>query len=176
MVIIGGDAARHMKHYMDNSGRDLRIDLEGMIDEVPTAKKHFENEVSQIKRYVETLPAGTHQITSTRAESAYNYKKENWNWFYAVGGYSTWGKGTATVSSSDARELEFEYKFFDRYNWDGGKEVTIGPITITDQFMAEFHRQGVAREFNMRGSIKRSFRWTKGSPIPSQQYLPPGGR
>jgi peptidoglycan hydrolase-like protein with peptidoglycan-binding domain len=175
-LIIGSDAARHMKHYMDNTGLPLTIDLEGMIDDVPDAKARFRSEVSQAQRFVESLPVGTHQITSTKLEQSYNHKKDSWNWFYAVGGYSTWGKGKAAVTSGPAgREyrLEFEYKFYDRYNWDGGKQVTIGPVTITDEFMAEFHRQGLAREFDMFGSIKRTFTWKQGDAIPGEQYEEP---
>ena len=179
MTIIGDDAAMHMLHYMNNSGRDYTIDLEGMVAEVNTAKKHFENEVSQAKKFVETLPVGTHQITSRTAESSYNYQSETRNWFFAVGGYSTWGKGTAIVTDGPAGkeyELRFTYKFFDRYNWDGGKSITFKGITVTDEFMAEFHRQGVAREFNMNGSFERNFKWKQGDPIPAEQYLPRGGR
>jgi hypothetical protein len=52
-------------------------------------------------------------------------------------------------------QLEFEYKFFDRYNWDGGKSVTLFGVTITDEFMARFHREGLAKEFDMYGSTKK---------------------
>lgn len=161
-TVIGDDAARHLKHYMDNTGRRLTIDLEGMINEVRTAKMRFDNEVNQAKTFVEQLPVGTHQITSKSAEGAYNRKAENKNWFFAIGGYSTWGKGQARVTAgASGREcdLNFEYKFFDRYNWDGGKKVEIFGVTITDQFMGEFHRQGIAREYDCVGSIKRRLRW-----------------
>jgi hypothetical protein len=177
--IIGADAGNHMLHYLDNSGRTFTIDLEGMVSEVPTAKKRFEDEVNQAKRYVEMLPEGTHMITSVRAEAAYNRQSESRNWYFAVGGYSTWGKGTAAVKNGPARReymLEFEYKFYDRYNWDTGKQVEIFGITITDHFMGEFHRQGLAREFDMVGSIKKAMNWRHGAAIPPEQYLPSGGR
>jgi hypothetical protein len=178
-TFIGWDAAMHMKHYLDASGRDFTINLEGMVNSGPTAKKRFKHEVSQAQKFVETLGVGTHQITSKTAESAYNYKNESKNWYFAVGGYSTWGKGTATVTSGATGpeyELQFEYKFFDRYNWDTGKSVTIAGIEITDKFMGDFHRQGLAREFNMIGSIKRTFRWKQGGAIPEEQYQRGGGR
>ena len=178
-TLIGPDAARHMLHYMGASGRKFTIDLEGMINSGPTAKARFRNEVSQAQKFVETLGVGRHQITSKMAESAYNYKHESSNWYFAVGGYSTWGKGTATVHNG-ARgfeyELKFEYKFFDRYNWDTGKSVKIGPIEITDEFMGKFHRQGLAQEFDMVGSIKRTFRWKQGEAIPEEQYRRNNGR
>jgi hypothetical protein len=71
--------------------------------------------------------------------------------------------------------MDFEYKFFDRYNWDGGKSVTLFKVTITDQFMGEFHRQGLAQEFDCVASIKRRFTWRHGQPIPKAQYARGGG-
>lgn len=179
MVFVGVDAALHMKHYLDASGRTFTIDLESMVDSGPTARGRFRNEVSQAQKFVETLAVGTHSITSKTAESAYNYKNESKNWYFAVGGYSTWGKGKAIVRNGSAGreyELQFEYKFFDRYNWDTGKSVTLVGITITDRFMGEFHRQGLAQEFDMVGSIKRIFRWKHGETIPEAQYRRDSGR
>jgi hypothetical protein len=46
----------------------------------------------------------------------------------------------------------YQTHVFDRYKWDEGKQVTLGPVTIKDEQMAETHRAGVAREFDMYGS------------------------
>lgn len=178
-LAIGDDAVKHLIHYFKNSGKPYTIDLEGMIEEVPTAKKMFLYEVEQAVAYVETLPPGVHQITSVNAESSYNFKQESWNWYYAVGGYSVWGKGTATVTAGAAGNeyvLDFEYKFYDRYNWDKGKSVTVMGIKITDEFMGEFHKQGLAQEYDEVGSIRRRFAWKHGGAIPPNQYKAPGGR
>ncbi len=179
VTFVGPNASLHMLHYLHASGRTLTINLESMVDSGPTATGRFRNEVAQAQKFVESLPVGTHSITSKTAESAYNFKDESKDWYFAVGGYSTWGKGTATVSNGAAGreyELKFEYKFYDRYNWDGGKSVEIAGITITDQFMGEFHRQGLAQEFDMVGSIKRTFRWKQGDAIPEEQYRRGGWR
>ena len=179
VVFIGPDAAMHMKHYLDASGRIFTINLESMVDSGPTAQGRFKNEVQQAQKFVEKLDAGTHSITSQTAESAYNYQNENKNWYFAVGGYSTWGKGAVTIKNGSIGreyEMQFEYKFYDRYNWDTGKSVKIGGIEITDKFMGDFHRQGLAREFDMVGSIKRTFRWKQGDVIPGEQYQRVGSR
>lgn len=122
--IIGDDAAKHMAHYLNNSGKDYNIDLEGMLNNVKDEKKNFDNELVRARRFVETLPVGTYQITSAKATGGYVLQSENKNWFFATGGYSFWGKGTAksyiTTDRERHYELDFEYKFFDRYNWDGG--------------------------------------------------------
>lgn len=168
--LIGDDAAKHMLNYVDNTGATLTIDLEGMIAEVPSAKVRFDTEVERIKIYVQQLPPGTYDVTSTHLWQGYNHQRENRNWYFAVGGYSVWTKGRATIAGTgrgrDCR-LELEYKFYDRYNWDGRKSVHIGGIDliqfpgiqITDEAMGEFHREGMAKEYDMIGSVRRILRW-----------------
>jgi len=34
--------------------------------------------------------------------------------------------------------------------------------TVPDKFMGEFHRQGLAKEFDMRGSVTVTVRWKRG--------------
>ena len=177
--VIGDDATKHMFHYLGNSGASYTIDLDGMVHDVPSARARYEDEVAQAQEMVERLPVGTHKIHSRTAENGYNYQSENRNWFFAIGGYTKWGEGTAKVKSNAGvteYELDFEYKFYDRYNWDAGKSVTFAKITVTDRFMGEFHRQGLAREYDCWGSFKRRFSWKKGEKIPQQQLYASGGR
>jgi RHS repeat-associated protein len=155
------DAVNHVQHYFGNSGSDYTIRLQKMIDDVPSAKRVFNTELGLAQAFVESLPDGKHPLTSGSASGGYNGKSESQNWYYAVGGYSAWGKGNATVCK-DEYTLEFQYKFYDRYNWDTGKSVTILGQTVTDQFMGDFHRQGLAREFDMRGAVKKTVKWKKG--------------
>jgi hypothetical protein len=170
ITAIGDDAVKHLEHYLRNTGKDYTIDLEGMINEVPRASTIYKSELSQAIKFVQGLSPGTHNITSGKATSGYNYQSESKNWFFAVGGYSVWGKGVAKVTDKGKGikecSLEYKYKFFDRYNWDTGKSVTIPYINmkIEDKFMGEFHRCGLAKEFNMYGSVKRSIKWDSNAP------------
>jgi peptidoglycan hydrolase-like protein with peptidoglycan-binding domain len=176
-VVIGADATKHMIHYLNNSGANYTIDLEGMVKDVPSAYQRYLDEVAQAQELVEQLAVGKHTIHSRKAENGYNRQAESRNWFFAIGGYTKWGHGTATVKTDSNYELEFEYKFYDRYNWDAGKSVTFAGIKVTDQFMGEFHRQGLAKEFDCYGSFKRRFIWKKGDKISKQQLdTPIGGR
>lgn len=179
-VVIGDDATNHMIHYFGNTGNDYTIDLEDLLDDVKGEKELYNRELSEAKRFVESLGrTGRFEITSAAARGGYIRKSENWNWFFAIGGYSAWGKGIANVTSDSMNRksytLEFEYKFFDRYNWDGGKKVEIFGIEITDEFMGRFHREGLAREFNMYGSYKKTVAWGQPTAAPASAGQP-GGR
>ncbi len=185
VVVIGDDAVKHMAHYLDCTGFNFRIDLAGMVKETPSAKKRYDDELLHAQIYAEGLRLGRHQFTSACAKSGYNQQNENKNWYFAIGGYSVWSKGSVNVymdrSNQKVFELEFEYWFADRYNWDGGKSVTLFrgtpfAVTITDAFMGRMHRQGIAREFDCWGSIRQSYVWAK--PVAVQPGIPaqPPGR
>ncbi len=76
---IGDDATKHMIHYFGNQGSTCRIDLEGMVRDVTSAKEVYEDEVAQAKEFVEILPPGRHDITSRQAQEGYNRQPENTN-------------------------------------------------------------------------------------------------
>ena len=43
--------------------------------------------------------------------------------------------------------------------------------------MGEFHREGIAKEYDCFGSFRRHFEWKKGQQIPREQLAKPvGGR
>lgn len=160
---VGPNAAAHLSHFLGNSGRDYTVDLEGMLAAVPRARRQFDEEVAQAKEFCAALPPGRHQITSTQTQWAINPRVESPDWYYATAGYHTWGKGACTVTQAGSAlnySLEFEYHFFDRYNWDGDKKITLFGVTIHDEMLQEFHRQGLAREFDSRGSLRRNVSWT----------------
>ncbi|MCI5146762.1 MAG: hypothetical protein D3923_14860 [Candidatus Electrothrix sp. AR3] len=148
-----------------------------MINDVGSVGKHLKNEINMAKIFIESLPKGTHRITSGAASGGYARKSDSWNWYFAVGGYSAWGKGNAEVCPGGGAaydyKVAYEFKFYDRYNWDGGKKVDIFGITITDEFMGKFHRQGLAKEFDMHGSVKKLIKWKKGGSITIEEM--PGG-
>ncbi len=178
-IYPGPNATKHMKHYFANHGRSLTIDLEDMISSVPRAQTALVDEFRQAQRFIQKLPPGTHNFTSKSGETAYNRKEANADWFFAIGGYTYWGKGIANITMVGAQKqysVTFFFKFYDRYNWDGNKSVTIGGITVTDEFMGEFHRQGLAREYDCFGSVRRPVAWTGDVAVPPDEKIisPPG--
>jgi hypothetical protein len=92
-----------------------------------------------------------------------------------VGGYSAWIKGNAVITMDGQNKsyvLSGEYKFYGRYNWDSGKSVKILSLTITDDLMGEFHREGYSKEYDEFGSCPVKFQWLDGSAIPASQLAP----
>lgn len=177
-LFVGRNATRHLRHYFGNHGMRLTIDLADMVRSVPSAREALIFEFRQVQRFLRDLPPGRYDFTSRVAEPGYNGQDEHADWYFAIGGYSLWGKGRAEIAGTGARrryDVDFTYRFYDCYNWDGGKEVNIAGITITDEFMGEFHRQGLAREFDCDGSLRRRFVWEGDSAVPSDTMIVRGG-
>lgn len=196
----GDDAVKHMLHYLGNSGDRYTIDFQGMINEVPLAKQVQDVQIDAAKKFVETLPPGQHNFTSTTGSlNHYIHQGLSRNWFFAVGSYTTWGRGTATVKQTGGQmsyTMNYELNFFDRYNWDGGKQVFIpipgynsypaaiqslinllpnvtgGQLRVTDEFMAKFHRQGLAQEFNMDATLRQTVTWGGKAPFITHKVQP----
>jgi hypothetical protein len=163
---VGPNATRNLKHYFGNTGAALTIPYPAMARATPRAFGVALSEVDEMLQYIDSFPTGTWPVTSKEVrhdDETYNYQSETRDWFFAIGGYGVWTKATATVEPGGQIQATVTVKFYDRYNWDGGKQVTLAGITITDEFMAEFHRQGFAKEYDCFGQHQRSFTWVRGN-------------
>lgn len=156
-------AAAHLHHYLGNSGDDLEVSPDQMMRDVDRFRAEVDKTTAtEMRRIAAEVEAnGTYGAPvqfSTPWKGEYVGPEESKDWYYAMGGVQYSVTGVATVHPPEQRggepRIEMDYKthVFDRYNWDGGKQTEIGPVTITDESMAEMHRAGVAQEFDMSGS------------------------
>ncbi len=162
-LAVGWDAARHLRHYLLNTGEPLSIDLERMVRECSDAKGRYWGSLVKATQFAMSKEPGVYSITSAKMSNGYNYKDDSANWFYAIGGHTLWSGGQIKVlPEAGGRiryQLRFDYYFFDRYNWNGGAEVQLFGIKITDDSMGEFHKMGLAQEFDVHGKFSRTFEW-----------------
>jgi uncharacterized protein YukE len=162
------DAARHLRHYLDESGDDLTVDPDHIMRDVPSFQSAADQTVAtEIDRIAQDAAASW--------QGHYLTEQENPNWFYAMGGIQYSTTGVVTVHPPEHPggqprvEVDYQTHVWDRYNWDGGKAVTIGPITIEDESLAEMHRASVAQEYDMVGT---SDTYHYSGPAPAQGQQP----
>lgn len=162
------DAARHMRHFLGESGEPLEVDPARMLRDI-----EFFRELEQAAR--DDLIADIQQEAARRyAGEPFSFTVEDrgWegvpsseevlgpNWFFALGGFSFTHTAVAHVTPPDSPgeppqvEIEYQTHVFDRYNWDKGKSVEIGPVTISDEELQELHRAGMAQDFDVYGSTE----------------------
>ncbi|GHI89127.1 hypothetical protein ACWGF3_17065 [Streptomyces xanthophaeus] len=161
------DAARHMDHYLNGSGKTLDLDVDRMLADDPA----FRDEVARIRATeqdewrqqaldaFEKSGGKPVAIPVESGSSGYEHEKGpdgTNNWYLAVGSGMTNTTGVVTaVPGPDGKpqvSIDYQVNVWDRYNWDPGKATPIGPTTVTDADMARMHTTGLAREFDMRGS------------------------
>jgi surface antigen len=158
------NANRNLLHYLDNSGTDLSIDVDKLRADVKKFQDLIDQKINSVKQDI--LSRKTDLIGKSvefQINSDWNFdskyyadKSDSQDWFYAMGGfyYRYVSVITSTSRNNSTVEVVARTKFhiFDRYNWDGEKSTQIGPITIKDSEMAELHKAGIAKEFNIIGS------------------------
>lgn len=156
-------AAKHLHHYLGNSGDSVTVNPDEMMRDAGKFRTDVDKTVANEMRRIaaEAEANGTYGKPvqfDTGWKGHYIGKDQSADWFYAMGGVQYAVTGEATVHPPDKPggeprvEMQYRTHVFDRYNWDGGKSTDIGPITITDEKMAELHRAGVAQEYDIRGS------------------------
>jgi hypothetical protein len=160
------DAARTLRHYLKNSGDPLDIDPRRLLRDIP----FFSDEAAFTRvKMVQDLQRRlrkTYDGTTTYAyengtpwesvPSSAGYEGDNW--FHAIGGfsYSYTARATATPApgGSGPPTITVEYRLhsFDRYNWDDGKGVRIGPVRIGDGVLGDLNQRGLAKDYEVHGT------------------------
>ncbi|MDO4894456.1 hypothetical protein [Moraxella sp.] len=158
------DATAALRHYLSNSGENYQIDLESLMKDSGIAPI-VQKEINYAQSFIEQnlTSKGTIDFHSTGARGAYAESK---NWFYATGGVLIYGGGSATYDGKGNYTMDFNLMSYDRYNWDGGKSVTILGQKITDDQLGAMHRAGIAKEYNMYGAVPLRITWSKDDPKP----------
>jgi hypothetical protein len=152
------NAARHLRHYLNNTGEDLEIDPDRIARDVPEFAEFSKKQAHQaaMKAAQDAIDAGTTGPVPFNSgwEGFYLEPGMSQDWFYALGGVQVATTGLVTVVPGEPPTFEIEYQthVYDRYNWDGGKQVDIMGVTVTDQQMGELHTAGLAKEYDASGS------------------------
>lgn len=157
------DAARHLRHYLANSGENLEVDTERVIADVAAAQAQVDAQLDGVladhaDAIADAAASGERVVIPFTTEwgVATADQGSEANWFYALGSFSLSQTGVIVVEPGPDGQpvvrVEYQTHLFDRYNWDAGKSVTIGPVTIEDQQLQDLHETGLAQEFDVYGS------------------------
>lgn len=162
------NAARHLYHFLNNTGKDLQVSPDNMMYDNQYAPWHLlgfsgVREVArdlvseEAKSAYKQAATGTGSAVSFRSgwkDYSSNGGSETLDWFLALGGFSYGAAGvvTAKVQPNGQYDATLEYVVYvvDRYNWDTGKRM--GPFM--DEELQRLHHVGIAREYNVRGKSR----------------------
>ena len=158
-----------MRHYLGNSGDTLYEKVETMLDDMPEMSTLAQSLVqNSATTALKAISGGSGEKTfSSSWTSFYATEAISSDWFFALGGFSVSATGVVNKATS-GNTVRYKIHVFDRYNWDTGKSVTIGPWTFEDKELGALHLKGLAREYIVRGSSAEKVvsGWKAGSVIP----------
>jgi len=157
------NAARNMRHYLDNTGAVQTVDPAMIQRDLPGVARAMDGTfqtnivqaaANEVRDQYQGQPMQFQITEPWKVASA--TKPQSQDWFFALGSFSYAHTAdvrvTPNADGSAHVEIRSQLNIFDRYNWDAGKSVTIGPITVTDEQMGRLHDVGLAREFEVRGT------------------------
>jgi murein DD-endopeptidase MepM/ murein hydrolase activator NlpD len=176
------NAARHMRHYLNNIGETLKVNVDYMLRDLPDFNKLFETQIVLAKQEANARITAGNQTEPIQfsISSQWDLEKKHYadpknqgDWYWAIGGF--YYRYTALIETSPPLKpsgettvkMTTQIHVFDRYNWDGGKSVNIGGVKITDEALAELHKVGLAKEYNINGSsssVTTTWNYPKSSP------------
>jgi hypothetical protein len=168
---FGVNAAAHLTHYLDNTGAARSVDLKEIINTSPTVKSIFTKELRSALKVAHLSTEESLQFTTARTFFGAVPREESLNWYLAVGGFQAWSSNTLIVITDAEGRLRSRVisrlYLADRYNWDKGAVFNVGGMTITGESMGEYHRMGLAKEYDIRGYFMKEISWTSPEELES---------
>ncbi len=155
-------AAKHLCHYLDNSGTDLILDPDQIMNDDPRLKLVAEDIVIKFIVNIAGRAAAANSyenpIPFQSEWRGYTFDSSSQrDWFLAIGSMHVAASGVVTVHRPDngaqaGVTVYYEIHLHDRYNWDGNKSTEIAGVTVTDRRLGALHTAGLAQEFEQYGS------------------------
>ncbi|WP_227996998.1 hypothetical protein [Nocardia australiensis] len=154
-------ASVHLRHYLDNSGTDLKIDPDQIMHDDPGLKRLVDQIMTVTLQDIAGDPASYSKSVPFQLLpwQGYTFDKNGQpDWYLAIGSIHVTTSGIVTVHPQDAAgaqprvTVDYQIHLSDRYNWDGLKQTKIAGVKVTDARMGALHTAGLAQEFNMLGS------------------------
>jgi hypothetical protein len=158
----GVEAAGTFLQYFENNGEDYPVDLSKLLADVPRVKALYDELLAQLKSEAVTQSEGKRLFTLKDAKVSTVDRAESENWYLAVAGFSYWISGDVDIDAEGQISGRVTLGFWDRYDWDPGVVIPIptpfGQINVDQDRVGEFHRQGLAKEYDTIGSLDLTIR------------------
>ena len=168
--------ARSLMHYLNNSGKDLKLDPTIPVGIVKSQRKKYYDQMNNLFELAEQslIPGKEYSfITTKNTDDTWlvNYYLNRTNqdeaamdWWLTIGGGRNGVKTTISCTTDTTNKKYYtaniEYFLYDFYDWDEEKEKEL----------ADLHKFGKAQSFRQYGSFLFKVHWTQGSRYPASSH------
>ncbi|MDG4856963.1 hypothetical protein P8605_02105 [Streptomyces sp. T-3] len=161
-VLGGPQSAKHMLHYLSNTGEPLDIDVDAMMGDLPDMNRNVDAQLAQNAPNWEAQALAEYERTGKPVKLVQQTGWQGWtaekdpDWYHAVGSfhYNTVAQ-VEVVPGPDGEPkttIRYQTHVYDRYNWDASKGTPVPAMgNVSDAEMARLHQSGQAREYDMGG-------------------------
>jgi hypothetical protein len=158
------DAAEHLQHYLGASGETIGVDIPGMIEEIPgfqdnIRESYRSNVISEVNATIaREYNGGTLEFAIVPKQWS-SFSAPDGNWFLALGIFEYNFTSSVVVSPGSGGRLNVSITsnihVYDRYDWNAGQVAPMPDGSmVLDNNMARLHRSGLARDFEIRGTLR----------------------
>lgn len=190
------NAARHMRHFLDNSGEPLNVNVNDMLRDMPGFQEQHSQMQAEARQLVNQRIA---EMGNIEQVEEFTIKDPNWNeedktktrgytptrkessdWWYAMGSFNCPYTAEVTVTpvadGSYEVTMDFKVHVYDDYNWDAGKVAPIFGVTVPDGTSGRLHSVGLAQEYQISGTSSVTTEWTAPHSVETQHETYSDGR
>jgi len=158
----GVEAAETFLQYFENDGANYTVSIPKLLSDVPRVQALYDELLVQLKSEALALGEGKTLFTLKDARVSTIDRAESENWYLAVAGFSYWISGDIEIDENGQIAGRVSLGFWDRYDWDPGVVIPIptpfGQINVDQDRVGEFHRQGLAKEYDSIGTFEVTIR------------------
>lgn len=161
-VLGGPQSAKHMLHYLSNTGEPLDIDVDALMGDLPDMNRNVEAQMAENAPNWEAQALAEYERTGKPVKYVQQTGWQGWtaekdpDWYHAVGSfhYNTVAQ-VEVVPGPDGEPkttIRYQTHVYDRYNWDANKATPVPAMgNVSDAQMARLHQSGQAKEYDMGG-------------------------
>jgi RHS repeat-associated protein len=162
------DASKHLLHYLSKSGTRIDTDLTRLIRDIYSAKVQFISDVDNAMAEAERiLDEHSYSEPVNIVQEGYSEnrlrKEDSANWYFALGSYHTWGKGTNVRKGKGRKNccyyMNWSYNLRDNYEFEN--KLSLAGL-VWDYEMWLLNTYGWARHFRIRAVKGLSLTWIRG--------------
>jgi RHS repeat-associated protein len=161
------DAARHLLHYINNTGEKLDTDFTRLLSDSEQARDTFWWDLRMVMGQAEQLLAGLPDpsLCATIVQKGHNKNEvteSSRNWWYAIQHYYTWGRGTVRKGKgrkSCCYYMTWTNHLRDNYEFEDHPTKKAG--LVYDKWMWELNKYGWAQHFKIRAEKTLHLVWIR---------------
>ncbi|PWY83375.1 hypothetical protein BO70DRAFT_352239 [Aspergillus heteromorphus CBS 117.55] len=151
--------AHYVQHFLSNTGAEATVPVDEMMQAMPQfrAQVHQLAEFKARLAYRSLVMGGHGAVTFTSFWHEYTATSEqSWDWYLALGRFVFSVTGVVRMDEADrvagTATVQYTVHVFDYCDWDGGRDLIIGPFRFQEHEMGVLQVVGLGREFKIRGS------------------------